>query len=414
MKITDVKTILLTGPFSNDPYMMEMTHLRSSAFIEIQTDKGVTGFGETYAGYFFPEGVPPIVEFFKPILIGQDVSDIPKLWQRMYHCGNFWCRVGLGLIVLNGIEAALWDLKGKLLDKPVCELLGGCKHDKLLCYASGGPSNYPKTKLAEKIDNYMSLGYRAFKIGAGSWTDQGEYIPSEPQEAADFEGDKISFLRSHVGDDIELMMDGHMGNSFSFTWNLPIAKAAVKAVEPYNLLFFEEPLHYTDPWGYSELCKSTTVDIAGGECLTGTYEWRVFTEVDAFDVGQPDAAFTGGLMEFMKVARMMEDRDRKIATHCNTAGGGFMQNLHCGFACSNTIILEVLPAYGPMHTDIFGDSFVMKDGYALSPKIPGLGIDMTDEIKQKYPFIPGTGEFSPVEGKVLVNSPYYSKEDSSS
>jgi L-alanine-DL-glutamate epimerase-like enolase superfamily enzyme len=71
------------------------------------------------------------VDFFAPILVGQNVDDIPELWGRMYHCGNFWCRVGLGLIVLNGIEAALWDLKGKLEGKPVHALLGGAKHAQL-------------------------------------------------------------------------------------------------------------------------------------------------------------------------------------------------------------------------------------------------------------------------------------------
>ena len=125
MKITDVRTTLLTGPCTNDPFLREARKRRSAAFIEIFTDGPHIGLGETYAGYFCPEAVPAIVDFFKPILVGQNVDDIPELWQRMYHCGNFWCRVGLGTIVLNGIEAALWDLKGKLLDQPVHALLGG-------------------------------------------------------------------------------------------------------------------------------------------------------------------------------------------------------------------------------------------------------------------------------------------------
>src|SRR6187551_2813048 len=133
MKIIDVCTVLLTGPSTNDPYIHEVRKRRSAAFIEIITDSGPVGIGETYAGYFCPEAVPAIVEFFKPILLGQNVDNIPELWQRMYHCGNFWCRVGLGTIVLNGIEAALWDLKGKLLNQPVHALLGGAKHKQLPC-----------------------------------------------------------------------------------------------------------------------------------------------------------------------------------------------------------------------------------------------------------------------------------------
>ena len=401
MKIIDLKTVLLTGPCTNDPYLLAIRKRRSAAFIEIHTDTELVGIGETYAGYFCPEMVPEIVEFFKPILVGQDVSNIQELWNRMYHCGNFWCRVGLGTIVLNGIEAALWDLKGKMLGLPVYELLGGRKHDKLLCYATGGPSNYPKSELQKKIDFYLSLGFKGFKLGAGSSSDQGYYVPMRAQEAAEFEADKIAFVRNYVGKNIEIMMDGHMGNSPGATWDMPVAKAVMQALEPYGLFFFEEPLHYTDPWGYSELCKSTSIPIAGGECLTGTYEWRVFAERDAFDIGQPDASFTGGLLEFMKVAAMLESKRKMIATHSWGAGGSLMQNIHCGFACANTAILEIAPAYAGLHSEVIGDSFVMKDGYALPPQTAGLGIVLTDKIKNKYPFVPGSGEFNDAPGKIL-------------
>ena len=146
-----VRTTLLTGPSTNDRFLRDARRLRSAAFVELHTDVGITGIGETYAGYFCPEAVPAIVDFFAPILIGADAS-IGELWRRMYHCGNFWCRVGLGASVINGIEAALWDLHGKLAGRPVYELLGGRKHERLPAYATGGPSNYPLNRLAEKAD----------------------------------------------------------------------------------------------------------------------------------------------------------------------------------------------------------------------------------------------------------------------
>jgi len=404
MKITDVKTVLLTGPNTNDPFLTESRKRRSAAFIEIHTDTEFIGLGETYAGYFCPEMVPEIVEFFKPILIGQNVDNIAELWQRMYVCGNFWCRAGLGTAVLNGVEAALWDLKGKLFNLPVYELLGGRKHDELPCYATGGPSNYPKDRLAAKMDFYLGLGFTGFKLGAGSYSSADDwYMPAAPAEAADFEADKMEFVRAHVGKSTRVMLDGHMGNSPGAVWDVATAKAVMQAVEPYDLFFFEEPLHYTDPWGYAELCKSTHIPIAGGECLTAAYEWRIFAERDAFDIGQPDASFTGGLVEFLKVAAMLESRGRKIATHAWGAGGSLMQNLHCGFACANTVILEIPPAYGGMHSDIIGDSFVMKNGMALPPDKPGLGIALTDEIKNRYPFVSGSGEFNSVPGKILID-----------
>ncbi|HMI01921.1 MAG TPA: mandelate racemase/muconate lactonizing enzyme family protein [Pedobacter sp.] len=406
MKITDVKTILLTGPCTFDPYLSEARKLRSAAFIQIETDSGLVGIGETYAGYFFPEGVPEIVEFFKPVLVGNNVEDIPALWARMYHSGNFWCRVGLGAIVLCGIEAALWDLRGKELDQPVYKLLkerwkNELVHDKLPCYATGGPSNYPPDKLAGKIEYYMSLGFKGVKIGAGAYyKDKGFNIPSEPAEASEFEAAKMEYIRARFGNDLWLMMDAHMGNSIS-TWGLETAIAVAKAMEPYDLFFLEEPLHYTRPDLYSELCKQTSTPIAGGECLTAACEWQTFIAQDSFHIGQPDASFTAGLDQFMGVAAMLAGRGRKIAPHAWGAGASQMQNIHAGFACANTAILEVAPAYGPLHSEVIGDSLVLQNGYILPPEKPGLGIVLTEATIRKFPFVRGTGEFNSVPGKIL-------------
>jgi L-alanine-DL-glutamate epimerase-like enolase superfamily enzyme len=423
MKITDVKTILLTGPATLDPYIAEILKYRSAAFIQVETDNGLVGIGETYGGYFFPEVVPEIVEFFKPILIGNNVNDIPELWRRMYHCGNFWCRVGLGAIVLAGIEAALWDLKGKALGLPVYKLLGEewkgkfpqtatdkkfTGHSRLPCYASGGPSNYPLEKLAAKVDFYLSLGYRGVKLGAGAfWKNKGFEITSDPSKAADFEAQKVAFIRSRFGDDKDLwlMFDGHMGNSpAETTWGLETATAVSKALEPFNLFFLEEPLHYTRPDLYAELCRRTTVPIAGGECLTAVCEWQTFINLDSFKIGQPDAAFVSGLHQFMQVAVLLAEKGRAVVTHSWGAGAGFMQNLHCGFACPNTTMLEMSQAYGPLHSELIGDSFQMKDGYVLPPEKPGLGITLTEDTIRRFPFKRGTGEFNSVPGKIFNHS----------
>jgi L-alanine-DL-glutamate epimerase and related enzymes of enolase superfamily len=404
MKITNVNTILLTGPCTSDPYLSEARKLRSAAFIVIDTDEGFTGVGETYAGYFLPEAVPSIVEFFKPILTGQGVDDIPMLWNRMYHCGNFWCRVGLGAIVLAGIEAALWDLKGKALGLPVYKLLAGdTVHSKLPCYATGGPSNYPLDKLAGKIEFYHSLGFKGVKIGAGAYyKDRGFEIAADPAKAADVEATKFSFIRERFGKDGWLMLDAHMGNSSTTTWDLDTAMAVAKALEPYNLFFLEEPLHYTRPDWYRQLSAATTVPVAGGECLTAVCEWQTFIDQDSFRIGQPDASFTAGLHQFTLVADMLAKKGRTVAPHAWGAGASQMQNIHCGFACPNTVMLEVAPAYGPLHSELIGDSLQIEKGYVLPPEKPGLGITLTQETINRYPFIPGTGEFNSVPGKILT------------
>lgn len=412
MKITDVKTILLTGPCTLDPYLSEARKLRSAAFIQIETDNGLVGIGETYAGYFFPESIPSIVDFFKPILIGNEIDNISELWQRMYHCGNFWCRVGLGAIALTGIEAALWDLKGKALGQPVYKLLqqeyqkefpAVKQHEKIPCYATGGPSNYPIDKLAGKIEYYCSLGFKGVKVGAGAYyKDRGSEISDDPAMAADFEAQKLRFIRERFGSDLWLMLDAHMGNHSKTTWGLETATAVAKAVEPFDLFFLEEPLHYTRPDLYAELCRATKTLIAGGECLTAVCEWQTFIDQDCFQIGQPDAAFVSGLGPFMEIAGRLAKRGRSIAPHAWGAGAAQMQNIHCGFASPNTVMLEVAPAYGPLHSELIGDSLQIRDGYILPPEKPGLGIELTEATIQRFPFVPGSGEFNSVPGKILT------------
>ena len=378
---------------------------RSAAFIEIYTDTEHVGLGETYNGYRCPEIIPGSVDYFKPILLGRSVDDVSELYALMFHCENFWCRAGHGLSVLNGIEAALWDLKGKAESVPVVELLGGCQHERLLGYATGGPSNYPLDQLAQKLEFYQSQGFLAAKIASGSFDPDGvSYCPCEPAEAADFEAEKMTFVRDRFGDDMKVMLDGHMGNRSEGMnlWNVETAQAVMKAMEPFGLIFFEEPLPYDDPWGYAELSRSTTVPIAGGECLTGLTEWRQFIELDSFDIGQPDASFTGGLELCVEVAKLLASRGgRRVAMHAWGAGACLMQNVHVGFACPNTVTLELPPAPGPLHSLVIGDSLRIEDGMVLPPEKPGLGVELTDDVKNRFPFVPGSGEFNDVAGKMI-------------
>ena len=414
MKITGVETILLTGPCILDPYILEFRIRRSAAFIRIATDEGVTGLGETYAGYFIPEPIPDMVEFFAPILAGRDPDEVEALWARMYQCGNFWCRVGLGAAVLAGIDAALWDLRGKKHGLPVYKLLareygalfkdgaGFAGHARVPVYASGGGSNYPLDKLARKLEFYFDAGYRNVKLGAGAHTpERGFFVETEPAAAAAFEAEKSEFLRRRFGDGFGLFYDGHMGNSPAATWDLETAAAVLRAVEPYNVGFYEEPLHYTRPDWYGELRKRTATPVAGGECLATEAEWREFMDHDAFAVGQPDASYTSSLSACMRIAARLSHRGGVIATHSWGAGGSLMQNVHLGFACPNIKVVETAAAYAPLHTEVMGDSFRMADGHLSPPEKPGLGVELPSDFPARYPFVRGSGEFNNVPGKRL-------------
>jgi galactonate dehydratase len=404
MKITDVRTVLLTGPLTNDTSLTTVRKLRSASLIEIVTDTELVGIGETYSGYHAPELVPTIVDFFKPILVGLTEKDLdPRdLWRRMLTCGNFWARIGLGVNVLAGIEGALWDLLGKLRGKPVHELIAPTVHEKLLCYATGGTSPHPWEQLRRKLESYREAGFRVTKVATG-WRnsfDNSGFWSDDPQGWIDMEREKLDLVRGWFGSDLRLALDAHMSNdgaAYGHCWTAETAIRVLKSLESRNLVFFEEPLHYNDKRGYSELCAATSVPVAGGECLTTVQEFADYAELDALDIAQPDAAYIG-ISQFVDTAALFATRGQQVATHAWSAGVGVMQNIHAAFACPNTVILENPPLAGPLHTELYADGYRFHDGYILPPQAPGLGVRLTDEIKRKYPFVPGSGEWNVVPG----------------
>src|SRR5205823_3677871 len=139
----------------------------------------------------------------------------------------------------------------------------------------------------------------------------------------------------------------------------------------------EEPLPYSDPWSYGELNRSSPIPVAGGESLTSFEEFRQFADQGAFDVAQPDAAWVG-ISEFLNIASLFAHHHRWVASHAWGAGGAVMQNLHAAFAAPNTLIVEIPPAAGGLHTEVWGDSFQMVNGAILPPTAPGLGISLSE------------------------------------
>jgi len=404
MKITDVRTVLLTGPLTNDTSLTTVRKLRSAALIEIETDTEHVGIGETYTGYHAPELVPAIVDFFKPILVGLTEADLdPRdLWRRMYTCGNFWARIGLGANVLAGIEGALWDLLGKLRGRPVHSLIAPTVHKKLLCYATGGTSPYPWGNLRRKLESYRTAGFRVTKVATG-WRDpdnNSAFWSDDPAAWCDLESQKLDLVRDWFGSDLRLALDAHMSNdgaAYGHCWDVETATRVLRSLEAYDLVFFEEPLHYNDKRGYAQLCAATSVPVAGGECLTTVQEFADYAEISALDIAQPDAAYIG-IGPFVDTAALFAARGQKVATHAWSAGVGVMQNIHAAFACPNTTILEIPPLAGPLHTELYVDGYRFEDGYILPPQAPGLGVRLTDEIKNRFPFVPGSGEWNVVPG----------------
>ena len=187
------------------------------------------------------------------------------------------------------------------------------------------------------------------------------------------------------------------GAVYGHVWNAGTASQVLESLERFNLVFFEEPLHYNDIDGYSQLCRETTVPVAGGECLTTLQEFAQYAKADALDVAQPDASYIG-MVPFVETAQLFAARNRRVATHAWSSGAGVMENIHAAFASPNVAILEIPPLAGPLHTEIYGDGYRFEDGYILPPQAPGLGVRLTDEVKARFPFVPNSGEWNVVPG----------------
>ncbi|SDT44152.1 L-alanine-DL-glutamate epimerase [Jiangella sp. DSM 45060] len=404
MRITEVSPVLLTGPSSNDPWITFAKRTRTAGFVELRTDAGLTGVGETYAGYFAPELIGPVVDYVRPILLGAETLDPRVLTARMRQSLAYFARVGVGAAVISGIEAALWDLAGKAEGVPVHQLLGGARYDRLPAYATGGPSPWPPDQLMRKVDRYLELGFTAVKVASG-YLDMAERrpvpAPGGPEGAVAVEVEKLELLRAHAGKDVAIMLDGHMGHrDGTARWDLATATAVLTALEPYDLTFFEEPLAYRDPDEYADLTRVSPVPVAGGEQLSSYDEFRLWMLRDAFAVAQPDASWLG-LSEFVDVGRLAAERGASVASHAWSAGVGVMQNVHAAFASPSTLIVEIPPDAGELHTLLWGENLVIEDGQVLRPDAPGLGVTLSDEVKARFPFRPGMEEFSSVPGKQL-------------
>ncbi len=399
MKISSITCHLLTSRWTGDPSFPQDLH--STALVQIDTDEGVTGLGEISLGYFAPETVLPLVDYFTPALVGQNPMQISRLARAMETDAIWWSRSGAGRSVIGGLEMALWDLAGKALGVPVYQLLGGAVRDSIPVYASGGPSCWPLERNVEKLEFYRGLGYRAAKLSTNfyEWeeTAAGEPRKFEPvrlSHAAKVKriAENFEYLRTHFGDEFDLAIDGHEGGVPD-----PIAvQEAIEishAVAPYRLVFYEEPLPYTDVAGYCELRSRSRVPIAGGESLAGIDQFHPFIAGRGVHLVQPDLGYVGGIGETVKILHHAAAHGIDAAIHTGGCIGPAMAaSWHVAAAFSQVKWLEIVVAPRHAQEDFLIEPLRPLDGAVELPSGPGLGVRFDHDLLEKYRFVPGSGE----------------------
>ena len=380
MKITAVQCILLSAPYATPGDAEQTIHLKSgyrpASFIKVETDEGIYGLGETYAGVYAPETVFELVAQFEHDLLGQEAMDIYALWDRVRLSSYYWGRMGISQSVIGGIEMALWDLKGKALGVPVYDLMGGKVHQAIPVYASGG-NNKPFDELEEEMRGYVQNGYRAVKIRINHLPDIAEIVR------------KVAFCRKVLGDDIGLAVDAAQGLAKT-PWSAKKAVDIARRLEPYDLLWIEEPAEVTNYQGFAEIRRQINIPVAGGETVTSLVEAESYLSNDSLDLFQPDASLIGGLSIFRQVAQMCARKHIPVAVHAWCGGVGIMGNFHAAFATQNCSYLELSNLPNPLREGVLLEPLKIRDGKLLAPSTPGLGIHLPDDLVKKYPYRAGT------------------------
>jgi galactonate dehydratase len=340
LKIDSVRTFLVNA---DEGRRAERPRGRNWIFVKIAADTGITGVGE---GGGWPEVVQKGIEEVAHFLIGENPFEIERLWLRLYdvlHSHGLTGAVRGG--VLSAIDMALWDIKGKALQVPVYELLGGKLWDRIPVYGHAST--------IEQADELTRRGFTAFKCA--------------PHEEV------VATLREHVGPDVEIGVHGHGELS------PPAAIALGLACEKYRPAFYEEPTSPDDLEAFVKVAQRVNIPMAMGERLFSKWNFRDWLDRNVVDLIQPEITRVGGILEQKKVAIMAEARSVKVAPHDGSAGPiAEMANLHLCASIPNLRFLEHratdVPWRGAGAPGLIPD----RDGDIALPDRPGLGIDVDE------------------------------------
>jgi galactonate dehydratase len=339
-------------------------------FVRVRTDEGVTGWGEAGA-QFHSRSVAAAVHDLGAYLIGKNPLAIEAHWQVMRRFGFY--RDGAVLSsALAALDEALWDIAGKVRGVPVHELLGGPVRDRVRAYVWVADSDFCTQPLEELLDEArgrVAQGFTAMKLTPTPMFPVGK--PSETTTIVE----RIAALREAVGQDVDIAIDAHG------QWSKATARRILPLLDPYHLLFVEEPVLPEHLQALPELREVTSTPIATGERL---FNRRDFLDIlrDGISVIQPDVSDAGGISETRRIAAMAETYDVTVAPHCPLGPIALAASLQIDFATPNILIQEQsISFFGEQFLDYLVDRsvFDLKDGWFSRPLGPGLGIEIDEK-----------------------------------
>ncbi|KEL72623.1 D-galactonate dehydratase [Escherichia coli 5-366-08_S3_C3] len=340
-------------------------------FLKIETDEGVVGWGEPVI-----EGrartVEAAVHELGDYLIGQDPSRINDLWQVMYRAG-FYRGGPILMSAIAGIDQALWDIKGKVLNAPVWQLMGGLVRDKIKAYSWVGGDR--PADVIDGIKTLREIGFDTFKLNGCE-----ELGLIDNSRAVDAAVNTVAQIREAFGNQIEF------GLYFHGRVSAPMAKVLIKELEPYRPLFIEEPVLAEQAEYYPKLAAQTHIPLAAGERMFSRFDFKRVLEAGGISILQPDLSHAGGITECYKIAGMAEAYDVTLAPHCPLGPIALAACLHIDFVSYNAVLQEQSMGIhynkGAELLDFVKnkEDFSMVGGFFKPLTKPGLGVEI-DEAK---------------------------------
>jgi galactonate dehydratase len=358
-------------------------------FVKLITDDGIEGIGEVYAAAFGPHVVARMVEdVCERHAVGADPFHVETLWRRVYGSG-YTLRPDVSLIsMLSGIEMACWDIVGKAVGKPVYELLGGRVHERLRSYsyiypdveAGEDEAIYADPDLsAQRAADYVAAGFTAVKFDpAGPYS---AFDPRQPDlESMDRSERFARAIREAVGSRADLLVGTH--GQFTPAGAIRLAKR----LEPYDPLWFEEPVPPEMPEEMAKVARATSNPVATGERLCTKYEFARVLDCGAASILQMALGRVGGLLEAKKIAGMAEAHYAQIAPHlyCGPVVGA--ANIQLAACSPNFLILESIQKWDGFHAELLNTPIQWQDGHVIPPTEPGLGIELNEAVAEAHPY----------------------------
>lgn len=342
-------------------------------FVKITTESGVEGWGEPVV-----EGkaatVAACVKEFANVIIGHSAEDIEDIFQTLYRT-NFYRGGPIMTSAISGIEQALWDIKGKYHGMPVWQMLGGKCRDRIQVYRWIG-GDHPRDTAQAALEA-VAQGYSAVKMNG---TDELKWIDS--YQKLDETVERVEAIRK-VAPKMGIAVDFH-GRVHK-----TMAKQLMKKLEPYNLMFVEEPVLCENEEEFLELSRSVCIPIATGERNFTRWGFKSMLKRGGVDIIQPDVSHAGGILETRKIAAMAECFDVSVAPHCPLGPIALAACLQVDFCTPNAFIQEQSAGihynegYDLLNYLKNPEVFRYRDGYCDILTAPGLGVEIDEEYVRK-------------------------------